>query len=181
MGNDLRVDIQLPSMPSLSMGVADDLTILVYEGDTFSKSADGPEEVIVCTNNSWVFTFIVKNNFDYDMLSAMLTDRFGAELDHIADSVMLNLLTECDIYHSKGAMKQVRLEWSLDEIVEGEAFMLQITVYTSLNPADKQEYTAEGYHYLNSGATLKWYDDRGKKHSLTTDPIEVLAIDPEMI
>jgi hypothetical protein len=181
VSNSVLVQIQIPCFPTLSLGVSDDLIILVYEGATLSKAADGPGVVIVGTNNSWEFTFIVKNNFDYDMVDAILKDHFGAELDYIADSVMANLLTEYDIFYSNGKMKQVRMEWSLDQIVEGEAFMLQMTVYTKLNPAEKQEYTSPGTYYLNSGATLKWYDDRGKKHSLETESIQVVAVIPEII
>ncbi|HUV25384.1 MAG TPA: hypothetical protein VMW26_08150, partial [Methanomassiliicoccales archaeon] len=181
VSNNVLVEIQLPCFPLLSVGVSDDLVILVYEGPTLSKTADGPDVVIVGNNNSWEFTFIVKNNFDYDMVDAILKDHFGAELDYIADSVMANLLTEYDISYSKGKMKQVRMEWSLEQIVEGEAFMLQMTVYTKLNPAGKQEYTSSGTYDLNSGATLKWYDDRGKKHSLETGSIQVVAVFPEII
>ncbi|NYT12538.1 MAG: hypothetical protein GKC03_08345 [Methanomassiliicoccales archaeon] len=181
VSNSVLVEVKLPCFPAISLGVSDDLMILVYEGATLSKTADGPDVVIVNTNNSWEFTFIVKNNFDYDMVDAILKDHFGAELDYIADSVMANLLTEYDISYSKGTMKQVRMEWSLDQIVEGEAFMLQMTVYTKLNPAGKQEYTSPGTYDLNSGATLKWYDERGKKHSLETGTIQVVAVKPEII
>jgi hypothetical protein len=181
VSNSVLVEIQLPCFPLLSVGVSDDLVILVYEGPTLSKTADGPDVVIVGTNVSWEFTFIVKNNFDYDMVDAILKDHFGAELDYIADSVMANLLTEYDISYSKGKMKQVRMEWSLDQILEGEAFMLQMTVYTKHNPAGKQEYTSPGTYDLNSGATLKWYDDRGKKHSLETGTIQVVAVKSKII
>jgi hypothetical protein len=179
VSNEVTVEIQLPYFPSLSLGVSDDLIILVYEGPTLSKVADGPEVVIVGTNVSWEFTFIVKNNFDYAMVEAVLKDHFGAELDFITDSVMCNLVTDQEVTYSNGKMKQVRLEWSIDQVAEGEAFMLQITVYTKLNPAGHQEYTSPGCYALNSGATLKWLDDRGKKHSLETGSIWVIAV-PEI-
>jgi hypothetical protein len=181
VSNNVLVEIQLPCFPLMSLGVSDDLLILVYEGATLSKAADGPDVVIVGTNVSWEFTFIVKNNFDYDMVDAILKDNFGAELDYIPDSVMFNLLTETEIVYSKGAMKQVRLEWSIEQIVEGEAYMLQMTVYTKLNPAGMQEYTSPDCYALNSGATLKWYDDQGKKHSLETGSIWVMAIWPMVV
>jgi hypothetical protein len=68
------------------------------------------------------------------MVKTILKDHFGAELDYIQPSVMTNLVTEVDIKHSKGAMRQVRLGWSIDAIEIGEAFMLYMTVYTKQNP-----------------------------------------------
>jgi hypothetical protein len=41
----------------------------------------------------------------------------------------------------------------------------------------QQEYTSPGVKILNSGATLKWLDDRDKKHSLETGIIVVTAVE----
>jgi hypothetical protein len=59
-----------------------EVTILPYIGPTLSKATDGPEIVPLFTEESWVFTYIVKNNYDYVMAGSSLTDNFGAELVH---------------------------------------------------------------------------------------------------
>jgi len=154
-----------------------EVTIHPYIGPTLSVVADGPEIVPLFTKESWVFTYIVKNNYDYVMTGSILKDNYGAELIQDEDTVIANLLTEWDFPITKGKMGKVRLSWMLPNLDPGEAFKFEVTMSTDFNAAKdpKQEYTSPGVKFLNSGATLKWYDDAEKKHSLEADPISVTA------
>ncbi|MCK4820184.1 hypothetical protein KA005_30755, partial [bacterium] len=163
-------------IPPVELDVLFPVTIHPYEGPSLSKSTDGPEIVPLFTEESWVFTYIVKNNYEYLMKNPLLKDHFGAELDYDVDTVIANLLSDPVFSYSKGKAKQLRLDWTLPDITIGEAFMLQVTVHTKTNPGGDQTFTEPGEHILNSGANLKWFNDRDKKQSLVTEIISVYAV-----
>jgi hypothetical protein len=163
-------------IPPVELDVLFPVTIHPYEGPSLSKSTDGPEIVPLFTEESWVFTYIVKNNYAYLMKNPLLKDHFGAELDYDVDTVIANLLSDPVFSYSKGKAKQLRLDWTLPDITIGEAFMLQVTVHTKTNPGGDQTFTEPGEHILNSGANLKWFNERNKKQSMTTETISVTAV-----
>jgi hypothetical protein len=173
--NSAFVDLHLEGMDPMTLGVEDILTIHPYIGPTLSSSTDGPAVVMVGIEVCWEFTFIVKNNFNYPMMDAVLRDHFGAELCHLPDTLMANLMTSPDVTIGPGAAGQVRLTWTIDQIDEGEAFMLQITLCTGVNPGGNQEYSSDGWHALDSGALLKWDNERGKQMSLKAPRLWVYA------
>jgi hypothetical protein len=162
--------------PVVELAVQYTVTIHPYEGSSLSKETDGPEIVPMFTEAGWEFTYIIKNNYDYLMDNPLLKDHFGTELDYYMDTVIANLLTNPEFEYSNGKNKQLRLEWTLPDITTGEAFMLQLTTYTKTDPGGNQIFTIPGEHMLNSGANLKWYNNLGKKQSLTTDTISVMAV-----
>jgi len=163
-------------VPEVNLDVYYTVTIHPYIGPTLSKDIDGLEIVPMFTESGWVFTFIIKNNYDYQMFEAILKDNFAAELDYIADTIIANLLTDPSFSYSKGKSNQVLMEWTLPDITIGEAYMLQVETYTKVNPGGIQLFASPGEYTLNAGATLKFNDDIDKKHSLKTDPITVTAV-----
>ena len=176
MNNLAQASFDFGFDPVIELAVQYTVTIHPYEGSSLSKETDGPDIVPMFTEAGWVFTYIVKNNYDYLMDNPLLKDHFGTELDYYIDTVIANLLTSPEFEYSNGKNKQLRSEWTLPDITTGEAFMLQLTTYTKTDPGGNQLFTNPGKHILNSGANLKWYNDRGKKQSLTTDTISVTAV-----
>jgi hypothetical protein len=162
---------------TVPLDVLFEVTIHPYVGPTLSVDADGPDMVPLFTEESWVFTYIVKNNYEYVMTDSILKDNFGAELIHDVDTVIANLLTDWEFNLADNKMAKVKWTWGLPNLEPGEAFKFEVTMSTDLNAAKdaKQEYTSPGVKYLDSGATLKWYDEAGKKHSLETDRISIIA------
>jgi hypothetical protein len=176
--NHVGVTFDLTDVGELSVDVLFEVTIHPYIGPTLSKAADGPETVPLFTKESWVFTYIVKNNHDYEMAGPSLKDNFGAELIYDLDTLIANLLTEWEFTTQNGRSEKVSLYWNLPNLAPGEAYKLQVTMSTGKTPSKQaqQEYTSPGVKILNSGATLKWLNDANKKQSLETEPIYVTAV-----
>jgi len=176
--NHADATFKMQNVPDVEAEVSFTITVHPYIGATLSKGTDGPTIVPLFTKESWVFTYIVKNNYGYTMTSPVLRDYFGAELDYDPTTVIANLLTNPTFSTSTGKAQQVRLSWSLPSLQPGEAFMLQVTMSTGRTPSKlaQQEYTSPGVKTLNSGATLKWHDDTGAQRSLETAPIYVTAV-----
>jgi len=176
--NKVGATFEMPDLPAVSVDVLFKVTVHPYTGRTLSKAAKGPTTVPLFTKVDWNFTFIVKNNYKYEMTNPALKDYFGAELVYDPNTVIANLLTDPVFTLSTGKAQQVRLAWNLPNLQQGEAFMLQVTVSTGQTPSTtpKQQYTSPGTKTLNSGATLKWLDNTGAQQSLTTPSIYVTAV-----
>gem|GEM_PF-2472107 len=177
ISNQANMDIELDELEPMSLGVLYALTVHPYAGPTLSSSIDGPTVVTMGTRTCWEFTFIVKNNFNYRMLQAVLRDYFGAELDFDPDSVMANLVTSPALTYASGEGSQVRLTWCIGTLEKGEAFMLQVTLCTDVNNGGAQEFSSDGLHALDSGALLKWLNNKGKQQSLLAPRIWVIVTD----
>lgn len=177
--NHVGATFELISVGEVPVDVLFEVTIHPYIGPTLSKAADGPEIVPLFTEESWVFTCIVKNNYDYTMTGSSLKDNFGAELVYDPDTVIANLLTTWAFPESHGSSKKLRLSWLLPNLEPGEAYKLQVTMSTGKTPSKhaQQEYTSPGVKVLNSGATLKWFDDADEKQSMETGSISVTAVE----
>ncbi|MFE3845710.1 hypothetical protein ACFL1L_02470, partial [Thermoplasmatota archaeon] len=176
VNNYASASFDFDDVPLVNLNVFYTVTIHPYIGPTLSKDIDGPEIVPMFTESGWVFTFIIKNNYDYQMFESILKDNFAAELDYDINTIIANLLTDPLFSYSKGKSKQVIMEWILPDIAIGEAYMLQVQTYTKINPGGNQLFASTGDYTLNAGATLKFNNDRGKKQSLKTDPITVTAV-----
>jgi len=72
-----------------------------------------------------------------------------------------------------GGSDQCRVTWYIGSLASGESAWVDLQVETDINPGGKQEFTSCGEYYLNSGAVVKWLDDRGKQHSNEADPVVV--------
>lgn len=176
--NRVSITFDLVDVGEVPVDVLFDVTVHPYIGPTLSKATDGPTIVPLFTEESWVFTYIVKNNYDYEMAGPLLKDNFGAELVYDPNTVIANLLTEWEFPTKNGRSEKISLFWDLPNLAAGEAYMLQVTMSTGKTPSvpAQQEYTSPGVKILNSGATLKWFDDADKMQSLETGTISVTAI-----
>ena len=175
--NKVGVTFDFETVPVAEIDVSFYVTIHPYEGQSLSKSTDGHEIVPLFTEESWVFTYIVKNNYGYTMADPVMKDNFGAELEYDPNTVIANLLSTPEFSESHAKSKQIRLLWTLPDLAVGEAFMLQVTISTGTNPSNQaqQLYTTPGVKVLNSGAVLKWLDDLDVQQSLETETISVTA------
>lgn len=176
--NNVSATFKFEYLTETLLDVLFNVTIHPYIGQTISKATDGPEIIPLFTQGNWIFTYIVKNNYDYPMNNSEILDYFGAELDYYTDTIIANLLTNPIFTYSTGNQEQLRFKWTLPDITSGEAFMLQVTTYTKMTPNGnpKQLYATLGEYILNSGATLKWYDNNKTKQSLETETISVTAV-----
>jgi len=176
--NKVGVTFDFETVPVAEIDVSFYVTIHPYEGPSLSKSTDGHEIVPLFTRESWVFTYIVKNNYGYAMADPVMKDNFGAELEYDLNTVIANLLSTPEFSESHGKSQQIRLVWTLPDLTVGEAFMLQVTMNTGTNPSNQaqQLYTTPGAKVLNSGAVLKWLDDLDVQQSLETETISVTAV-----
>ena len=75
-----------------------------------------------------------------------------------------------------GRTEKVHLVWAIGDLEPGEIATVTLNVYTDINPGDKQEFTSCGTYTMNSGAVVKWLDDRGKQGSAVTESIIIIAI-----
>jgi hypothetical protein len=173
--NTASATFDLEGLDPMSLGVEDKLVIHPYVGATFSVRKTGPDVVPWRTNVSWEFTFIVKNNYNYKMKGATVKDCFGPEIRYIPNSAMANLVTKPVITAPCG--KQVGLSWSISSLELGEAFMLQMTIYT----AEKgimggQAFSSLGQNPLDFGASLKFTNCNNNLVTLTALPLWVKAV-----
>ncbi len=176
--NKVGVTFDFETVPVAEIDVSFYVTIHPYEGPSLSKSTDGPEIVPLFTEESWVFTYIVKNNYGYAMADPVMKDNFGAELEYDPNMVIANLLSTPEFSESYGKSEQIRLVWTLPDLAIAEAFMLQVTMSTGTTSSNQaqQLYTTPGVKVLNSGAVLKWLDDLNVQQSLETETISVTAV-----
>jgi uncharacterized repeat protein (TIGR01451 family) len=97
-----------------------------------------------------------------------------------------------DFYKSKGtetfvfrgATDKIYITWNIGTLLPGETAVMRMPVFTDRNtgvnkksPKGHQEYTSPGHYILNSGAVVKWLDDRDKQHSAHTDVLHADAYD----
>ena len=141
-----------------------------------ANGGTGDEEwVPLFTEVKWTVTYYVPNDIRDTMYSAVLKDRFGAELDQAEPGQYTASHGTVTFEYSKGKMKQLRLTWDIGDLANGETATLSFDVVTKENPAGKQEYTSPGLHILNSGAVLKWRDALGHQDSMSTPSCYVMA------
>ena len=172
-----------------------DITLLPYAGFT--------KEVIECTNDpwdevpagedvQWTLLITVENTAGDqigNMTNIVVKDNFGGDLE--LDSFEATVGTV--VTRLSGCTEKVHLFWNdigyLDG--DGDSAGLTVAVSTDVNPGTNknkdgkgrknghQEFTSEGEHELNSGATLKFIDgDTGLKLSAHTPSIVVNAYVP---
>jgi len=135
------------------------------------KFAEGLQAVPLYTSESWNFTIIVTNIYDYNMTNVTVKDYFGANLN-----VALIGLTKGTYkqFINKPTLQQ-RYEWNIGNLAPWETVTLKLKVSTGLNPANKQEFTKAGLKILNSGATVKWINSAGYQESAETGQVSIWA------
>lgn len=135
------------------------------------KFAEGPVAVPLHTIEWWNITYLVTNINDYEISDVIVKDNFGANLN-----VTLISSTKGDYYqYTNKPGNQYRFKWEIGNMAPLETVSLKLNISTGLNPAGKQEFTEPGLKVLNSGATVKWKDNNGKKDSAETGQIFIWA------
>jgi uncharacterized repeat protein (TIGR01451 family) len=172
-----------------------DITLLPYEGFTkevVASTHDPWDEVPVGEDVQWTLLITVENiagDQIGNMTNIVVKDNFGGDLELEAFDPTVGIVET----KLSGCTEKVHLFWSeigyLD--ADGASAALTLAVSTDVNPGTNknkdgkgrknghQEYTSEGEHDLNSGATLKFIDaDTGLKLSAHTPSIVVYAYEP---
>lgn len=183
---------------------SDEVEITLYPYEGFSKAIatsteSDPYNVPMYTDVHWLLRIEIENIAGDDIITmedVVVKDNLGGDLEmHLCYS-------DCD-YEGKqliqppspapdvketGKTKKLHLSWDLDDLSDEALTQLYLEISTDVNPGQgkkvegKNEYTSEGEHDLNSGATLKFTDpDTGLQLSAHTCPITVTAYDPELV
>ena len=140
-------------------------------GSTIEKFAEGPAAVLLYTEESWNFTYVVTNVYDYEIYNLTVKDHFGANLDVAFISSTKGTYTQ---YTNKPGRQQ-RFTWTIESLAPLETVILKLEVSTGLNPAKKQEFTEAGLRVLNSGATVKWVNSSGHQGSDESGQVSIWA------
>lgn len=153
----------------------------------------GGDDWILDLDEKWYFTLnITVTNKDTDdaFTDVVVTDNFGGDLELVSTQVdggttydwsgypltkkkKDNSFTQGEVtVEWSGKSKKVHLFWNVDDgtLSPGETHTLTVVVATDENPKGQQEYTSDGRHCLNSGATIKGII-HDEQLSATTDPI----------
>jgi hypothetical protein len=178
--NSVMAMIDLDEFDPVTVAVMDDLVIKVYYGPTLSSSMNGPSVLFLRNCGCWEFTFIVKNNFDYDMVNAVLMDYFNEGFASMWPIfcydiyALANPNTDYDFAYSYYYSK-LRLTWTIGDIEKGGAFMFQVKLCAVVPLIVQSGYGMSGYQtlYLDSGAMLNWEDYRGWWQWMRISPMKV--------
>ena len=139
-----------------------------------------PVEVYATVGQNEIWEMKITVTPDRDIFGAVVTDRFGAEIE-IDDPFPVSITQGTAWWdHGPGHGKKsksgkVFLTWEIGDLTEGTTATLRFTISTGLNGAGKQQYTSCGRYELNSGAVLKFLDSNGKQVSVYTLPIYVIV------
>lgn len=120
---------------------------------------------------SWDFTYMVTNIYDYEIYNLTVKDYFGANLDVAFLSSTKGTYSQ---FTNKPGRQQ-RFIWTIESLAPFETVTLKLEVSTGLNPAKKQEFTQAGLKVLNSGATVKWTNATKRKGSAESGQVAVWA------
>lgn len=157
-----------------------------------------PANVPTFNQITWLVTLEVENSDDYPWHNVYLKDNFSAEL---AGEPLGGLPVDLTIIkHTAGAAKkklfetQYRIDWYVTWLylpgsdvenprpgdndgilLPGEKAILQVLVWTKLNPSGRQEYTTPGKYTLNSGPSMKWEDPSNRQWSAVAPSLYVNA------
>lgn len=177
-----------------------DITLQPYAG--FSKavvtSTHNPWDVVpMHTDVHWLLLIEIENITGDEiatMEDVVVKDNLGGDLemhlcvdgcDYFGKALPQPLSMTPDVPKKSGKTEKLHLSWDLADFDGFEQLYLEIS--TDVNPGQtkkdlhKNEYTSEGEHDLNSGATLKFTDpDTLNQLCAHTGPITVIAYDPEI-
>ena len=149
-------------------------------------------------NEKWEFVLniTVTNPSSTNVTNVMVKDNFGGDLELVSTQVDGGTIYDWSGYpltkkkkdssliqgevtvEWSGKSEKAHLFWNVEDgtLSPGETHTLTVVVATDMNPAGHQQYTSEGDHYLNSGATAKGFvmwDSIEFEVDYTTDPIMV--------
>jgi len=147
---------------------------------TQPKETDPPVEVYATVGQNEIWQMKITVTPDEDIFDAVVTDRFGAEIEIDLPFPVIITHGTASWDHGPGHGKKsksgkVFLTWEIGDLTAGTTATLQFTISTGLNGAGKQQYTSCGRYELNSGAVLKFFDTNEKQVSVYTLPIYVIV------
>jgi hypothetical protein len=175
---------------------SDDLELLAYpcfdktfEGawlDDFFGDEDVEQDQIPMNTMVYFVMYVDGQNClpnDIDMLDAYVKDNLGGDLTLAYWSVSDGVSS---VSKTSGKTEKQHLIWEIGYVPSGYNFLSDLAVLTDTNTGTgngkkdgHQEYTEEGIHYLNSGATLKFTaSDTGLTCSVSDEGIEVEVVAP---
>jgi hypothetical protein len=143
----------------------------------------GEPNGIIDLGEKWYFTMLitVTNTGPLTVTDVMVKDNLGGDLGLGDYGVTIGTVKTWET----GKTKKVHMEWEIGDMAPGAIETLKFIVYTDKNtgknknfPDGHQEYTSEGEHCLNSGATVKGFvmpDDVEFEVDYSTDPICVVV------
>jgi hypothetical protein len=175
---------------------SDDLELLAYPCfdkyyigawlDDFFGDEDVEQDQIPMNTLVYFMMYVDGENClpnDIDMLDAYVKDNLGGDLTlgywDVSDGVS-------GVSKTSGKTQKQHLLWEIGDVPSGYNFWSDLAVLTDTNTgtgngkkSGHQEYTEEGIHYLNSGATLKFTaGDTGLTCSVSDEGIEVEVVAP---
>lgn len=124
----------------------------------------------------WKVTIKVVNESNETFSNVVVTDNFAGDLG--VATISKDPPSSTLNYTYSGATQKVHLEWIIGSLSPHTTATLVMRVYTDVNPGGQQEYTSPCWHYLNSGAVLK-FKAGGTKYSKVTPPIKVKVLEAE--
>jgi hypothetical protein len=145
--------------------------------DAWPKDPD--DAPVIDLNEMWFFTMIIDvyNPSDVTVTDVMVKDNLGGDLGLADTSTTVGTVNTW----TTGKTEKVHLTWDVGDLAPGQEESLKMTVYTDVNTGTgngkkpgHQEWTSEGEHCLNSGATAKGVVTLASGEwdvSDTTDPI----------
>lgn len=177
-----------------------EITLYPYEGfskDIVSSTESDPYNVPMYTDVHWLLLIEIENIPGDDITTmdeVVVKDNLGGDLEmHLCISgcpytgkVLIQPPSQTPTVNKKGNTDKLQLSWALSDLSDDDLTRLYLEISTDINPGQgkkavkKNEYTSDGPHDLNSGATLKFIDSEGTGFQLSahTCPITVEAYEP---
>ena len=183
---------------------SDEIILSPYDG--FSKAIatstePDPYNVPMHTDVHWLLRIEIENIAGDDIITmedVVVKDNLGGDLemhlcfsgcDYPGKQLIQPPSPAPEVSKKSGKTEKLHLSWDLAVLSDEDLTQLYLEISTDVNPGQKKkdpvgknEYTSDGEHDLNSGATLKFTDpDTGLQLSAHTCPITVTAFDPEAL
>jgi hypothetical protein len=201
----VRVEERLNVFKVVELASPEDITEAIESGIVFPSvpnppTVTDPFNVPAHTCVVWHVILYFKNIHDYDMTNVVVTDHFNAELagQAIGDGAVDVLIRQQSRGKSQKVsfQSQARITWYVtyvegdvsdqasvdnsDVVPAGETAMLEMLVWTKLNPSGRQSYTSPGDYEMNSGPVGKWFniplgDEVSHQWSFDALPLSVTA------
>jgi uncharacterized repeat protein (TIGR01451 family) len=186
VGDDLKIclsattsqtqfdDVSLDAEPLQVVASCSDDDVICKEAVIFDADEDGVIEVGEVITYRYLIT--VTNDSGEDWTNVVVKDNFAANLD-VIDPAVVSQGTA--VFTQKGGSDKEVLSWDVGALDDGESANLVVYAVTDITPGGDQSYTECSYHDINSGANVKYRDERNKQKSFATDSliVSVLTVD----
>ncbi len=152
---------------------------------------------ILDLGEKWFFQLdiTVSNDIDVDVEDVKVKDNFGGDLEVVSvGGVLISTVTPTTLKGKQkeaiyttpvgnvtilwtGKTEKAHLFWDVGDLAPTDSETLTVVVATDQNPAGKQEYTSEGEHCLNSGATAKGVIDLNGIDAVTSNTTDEICVE----